>query len=88
MAGGDDLVDERGPVVRPFLLENGDKDEVQLVEKCAVGLEGLLGARTCEDLLDDEVPNAWHMVSRVTQLRKQRLTYPGTALVAEPSILS
>ncbi len=69
MAGGDDLVDERGPVVGPFLLENGDEDEVKLVEECAVGLEGLLRARTCEDLLDDEVPDAWYIISQVIQQR-------------------
>lgn len=67
MAGGDNLIDERRPVVRPFLLENGDEDQVQLVEECTVGLEGLLGARACEDLLDNEVSNAWSLVSQVVR---------------------
>lgn len=44
MAGGDDLVDEGRPVVRPFLLEDGDEDEVELVEERALGFEGLFGA--------------------------------------------
>jgi hypothetical protein len=33
----DDLVDEGGPVVRPFLLEDGDEDKIELVEQGAVG---------------------------------------------------
>jgi hypothetical protein len=32
VAGRDNLVDEGGPVVRPFLLENGYKDKVEFVE--------------------------------------------------------
>jgi hypothetical protein len=43
VAGGDDLVDERRPVVRPFLLEDGDEDEVELVEECSLGFERLFG---------------------------------------------
>ena len=58
MAGRDDLVDEGRPVVRPFLLQDRHQDKVQLVEKGTLGLEGLLGARACEDVLDDEVPDA------------------------------
>lgn len=32
-----DLIDEGWPVVRPFLLQHGDKHEVELVEQCALG---------------------------------------------------
>lgn len=31
MAGRDDFVYESGPVVRPFLLEDGYEDEIELV---------------------------------------------------------
>jgi hypothetical protein len=33
VARGDNFVDEGRPVVRPFLLEDGDEDEVELVEE-------------------------------------------------------
>lgn len=32
MTRRDDLVDEGGPVVRPFLLQNGDENEIELVQ--------------------------------------------------------
>jgi len=40
------------------LLEDGDKDEVELVEKSLVALQGLLGARALDDELDNEVSDA------------------------------
>jgi hypothetical protein len=33
MAGGYNFVNKRGPVVRPFLLENRDEDEVEFVNE-------------------------------------------------------
>lgn len=53
--GGDNLVDEGRPVVRPLLFEDGDENKVELVEQDTVGLEKLFGTRTLEDILDDEV---------------------------------
>ena len=58
MAGGYDLVDEGWPVVRPFLLEDGDQYEVQFVEKCSLGFQVLLGARALDDEVDHKIPNA------------------------------
>ena len=46
MAGGNDLVDEGWPVVRPLLLQYRDENQVQLVEQGTLVLQGLLGART------------------------------------------
>ena len=42
MAGRNNLVDKRWPVVRPFLLQDGNKNKIQLVEKCSLGLKTLL----------------------------------------------
>ena len=39
----------------PFLLEDGDEDEVELVQECSLGFEGLFGARGLDDEVDDEV---------------------------------
>jgi hypothetical protein len=44
MAGGNDFVDEGGPVVGPFLLEDRDKDEVELIQESPLRFEGLFGA--------------------------------------------
>jgi hypothetical protein len=44
MARGNDFVDEGGPVVRPFLLEDRDKDEVELIDEGSLGLEGFFRA--------------------------------------------
>lgn len=41
MAGGDDLVDKSWPVMRPFLLEDGDQNQVKLVKECPLALQGL-----------------------------------------------
>ncbi len=57
MAGGDDFVDESGPVVGPFLLENRDKNKVEFVEKGSLRLERFFGARTLYDEGDDKVSN-------------------------------
>ena len=44
MAGGDDFVDKGGPVVRPFLLEDGYEDEVEFVKEGTLCFEGFFGA--------------------------------------------
>lgn len=56
---GDNFVDKCWPVMRPFLLQDGDEHEIQLVEEGPVCLEGLLGVRSLDDEVDDEVANAW-----------------------------
>ena len=58
MAGGDDLIDEVGPIVRPLLLQNGDQDQIQLVDQRAFGSKFLLGARIFDDEIDDEISNS------------------------------
>lgn len=55
MAGGDDLIDKGRPVVRPFLLENGDEDEIQLVEKGLLGSQGFFGTGALENEINNEV---------------------------------
>jgi hypothetical protein len=57
VARGDDFVDEGRPVVRPLLLQDRNKDEVELVEEGFVLLEGFCGFRALEDALDDKVAN-------------------------------
>lgn len=59
VAGGDDLVDEGGPVVRPLLLEDGNEDEVKLVEQSLLLTQRLFGARALDDEVDNEVSNSW-----------------------------
>lgn len=63
MAGLNDLVDESRPVVRPFLLEDGDEDEIELVEQGSLRSQGLLGAGALQDEGDDEVADACTRVS-------------------------
>jgi hypothetical protein len=57
-AGSNDLVDESRPVVRPFLLEDGYEYKIELVQKRAVRLEGLLGVGGLDNKVHDEVANA------------------------------
>jgi hypothetical protein len=61
-AGRDDFVDESGPVVRPFLLQDGYKDEVELVQEGSLRSECLFRARALEDVLNDEVPDSYAML--------------------------
>ncbi len=56
--GSNDFVDEGWPVVRPFLLENGYEHKVEFVEECPVCLERLLGVRSLDDEVHNEVANA------------------------------
>lgn len=42
MARGDDFIDEGWPVVRPFLLENGHKNQIQLVDERSLRFQTLL----------------------------------------------
>lgn len=59
VAGRDDFVDKRGPVVRPFLLEDGDEHQVELVEQCLVIAQGLFTVGALDDELHNEVADAW-----------------------------
>lgn len=54
-----DLVDECGPVVWPFLLQNRDQDQVQFVQESAFAAEFLLGAGILDDEIDNEVTDAY-----------------------------
>jgi len=60
MAGGDDLIDERRPVVRPFLLQYRDEDQVQLVQESSLGSKLLFGAGGLDDEVNDEVSNSYY----------------------------
>lgn len=55
MARRNDFVDERGPVVWPFLLKDRDKHEVELVQECLLGAQSLFAIGTLDNELDDEV---------------------------------
>ena len=41
MARGNDLIDECRPVVRPFLFEDRNENEIELVEESSLALEAL-----------------------------------------------
>lgn len=58
MAGGNDFVDEGRPVVRPFLLQDRDQDEIEFVHEGLFGPELLLGARVFDDEIDNKIPNS------------------------------
>jgi hypothetical protein len=59
MARGDDFVDECGPVMWPFLLEDGDEDEVELVDEGSLGFKGFFGTRGLDNEADNEVADSW-----------------------------
>ena len=59
MTGRDDLIDERGPVVRPFLLQDRDQDEVELIQKGTVPLEHFLRLGVFDDQVDHEIPDSY-----------------------------
>ena len=57
MAGGDDFVDKRWPVVRPFLLQDGYKDEVEFVKESSLCLKRFFGAGALDDEAYNEISN-------------------------------
>jgi hypothetical protein len=59
VARRDDLVDECGPVVWPFLLKNRNENKVQLIEERAIDLGAVFVVRLLEDEVDDEIADAW-----------------------------
>jgi hypothetical protein len=58
VARRDDLVDEGRPVVGPFLLEDRDEDEVELVQQGAVGAAAVVVVGELDDEVYDEVADA------------------------------
>jgi len=73
--------------VRPFLLENRDKDEVEFIEERSLGFEGLFRARGLDDKVDHEVSNAWSNVNSNCEIERDK-AYLGTAPLVRLSILS
>lgn len=63
-ARGDDFVDERGPVVRPLLLQDRDEDEVELVQQGLVFTQGLLRVGALDDKLHNKVADTLALVPR------------------------
>ena len=45
--------------MRPVLFEDGDKDEIQLIEESTLRFETLFGARALYDKIDNEVAYAY-----------------------------
>ena len=75
MARGNDFVDECGPIVRPFLLENRDEDEVELVYEGSLGFEGFFGTRGLDDEADNEIANSCtRQLARLLRSLKETLT--------------
>lgn len=64
MARGDDFIDEGGPVVWPFLLQDGNQSQIQFIEEELVGFERIVRLRDLQDLVDDEVPDPQALVAR------------------------
>lgn len=65
MARGDDFIDEGWPVVRPFLLENGHKNQIQLVDERSLRFQTLLRIRTRDDEVHHKVSYAYTFLSVV-----------------------
>lgn len=63
MARRYDLVDKGGPVVRPFLLENRNKDEVELIEEGSLCLQRFFGARGLNDEVDHKVTDPYRILA-------------------------
>lgn len=57
MAGRNDLVDKRRPVVRPFLLQDGHQNKIELIEEGPLSLELFFGLGVFDNAVDDEVPD-------------------------------
>jgi hypothetical protein len=57
VAGGDDFVDESGPVMGPLLLEDRYEDKVEFIEKSSLCLEGFFGAGALDNEAHNEVSN-------------------------------
>lgn len=45
--------------MRPFLLQDGDEDQVQLVEESAFTFQLLFGLGVVDDQVDDEISNSY-----------------------------
>jgi hypothetical protein len=73
--------------VRPFLLEDGDKDEVEFIEERSLGFEGIFRARGLDDKADHEVSNAWTNVNASHKIGRIEV-HLDTAPLVRPSILS
>jgi hypothetical protein len=63
VARRDDLVDEGRPVVWPLLLQDGDEDEVELIEEGALGAAAVVVVGELDDEVDDEVSDTWKVSS-------------------------
>ncbi len=44
MTGGNNFVDEGRPIMGPFLLQDGNKDEVEFVEEGSLRFQSFFGA--------------------------------------------
>ena len=95
MAGRDDLIDKRGPMVRPFLLQNVYQNNVELIKKSPFALEFFLCPRVVDDAVHDKIANAWETKYRGTGQKLWGITRKQRAGIhldidreARPSILS
>jgi hypothetical protein len=58
MAGRNYLGNEAGPVVRPFLLQDGYENEVQLVQQRPLASKALLRFTTLQDEANNKVSDS------------------------------
>lgn len=65
MARRDDFVDECRPVVRPFLLEDGDKNQIELVQQGLLRLDGLFRGGALKDIIHDKVADSCRHQSHI-----------------------
>lgn len=58
MTSGDNLIDKGGPVVWPFLFEDRDEHEIELVQEGSFAAQAFFAARSLDDEVDDKVSNS------------------------------
>lgn len=90
MASRNDLVDKVGPVMGPFLLQNGNEDEIKFIEQSSLSLEVVLRTRVLNNKIDNKVADAYSSISVSEGLLSchTRQAYLDTDREAIPSILS
>lgn len=74
--------------MRPLLLEDGNKYQIEFVEKGSLGSETLFGTRTLDDEAHHKIANTLIDQYQQEQIGLTQSAYPGIGLVAKPSILS
>jgi hypothetical protein len=58
MGGRYDFVDEIGPIMRPFLLQDGNQNKIELIQEGALRAKALIRVGDLDNDVNDEIPDA------------------------------